>query len=146
MATPPKPPVRSRGPETPSIPQSVFLFRQLERMAVAVGGILTILLGFFLFIRGLGQGGVNVSFIGVVLNGQGPGLAFMAMGVWLLNRCLKTEMKVTIDHKLDGKPIGESTVIVLGKPVSGPDGMPDGGQPPPSTPPDSERPAVKSPE
>ena len=95
--------------------QSVFIVRCVERMLLILAATTMMVLGVWLFARGVPSTDVSVSFLGFVLQGQGPGLALMGTSSWLLYQSLKTPLDVTI--RSEGN---SSRVVVLGSPDAGP--------------------------
>jgi len=82
------------------------VWREIERLLVALGGILSIYLGYRLFIYGIEKGRDRLSVhisekMRIIFSGQGPGLFFMAFGSVLLLVALFTGGASSSGKKLD---------------------------------------------
>jgi hypothetical protein len=102
-------------------PGTVMIVRCVERSLVIIAAISLAFLGVWLYARGIETGEVTISFLGFVSKGQGPGLAMVAIGAFLLYHSLKTPFVVIVRHEPSGTPgtPTSSRIEILGRPAEG---------------------------
>lgn len=70
------------------------LIRMAERSLIVMGGILSIYLGYKLFITGIDKPQGGATFFGIELKNFGPGLFFAALGAVILVTTMKAAIRV----------------------------------------------------
>lgn len=75
------------------------LIRMLERSLIVAGGILSIYLGYKLFVMGIDKSQGEAVAFGIELKNFGPGLFFAALGAIILVTTMRAAIKVSPDVK-----------------------------------------------
>jgi hypothetical protein len=92
--------------------------RCLDRILITLGGILTVYLGYDLFVHGIVTGEVNFSWSKFVVSGQGPGLVFAAGGILVLITCARSPLVIKNQSSPGGARSKRSeTLMTLSEPV-----------------------------
>lgn len=86
----------------------VPLLRMLERSLIVTGGILSIYLGYKLFVMGIDKAQGSASALGIELKNFGPGLFFAALGAVVLVTTMRAAVRVGYDTN-QATALGKST-------------------------------------
>ena len=79
------------------MPATRYLWlRFVERIIVAIGGVISIIMGGWLYSLGIDQGDASFEVGKFIVRGQGPGIVFAGGGVFVLWFCLRTPVTVKI--------------------------------------------------
>ena len=97
------------------------LLRMIERSLIVVGGILSIYLGYKLFVLGVDKSQGEASAFGIHLKNFGPGLFFAALGAVILVTTMQAAIKVGSGTGVGpsaGTPAAELTEAEASKPAA----------------------------
>ncbi len=88
------------------------LIRMAERSLIVIGGILSIYLGYKLFVIGIDRPQGSASALGIELKNFGPGLFFAALGAVILVTTMKAAIRV------DGGGVAPTVTQTAGEPIA----------------------------
>ena len=79
------------------------VLRMMERSLIVLGGILSIFLGYRLFVLGIDKSQGSASALGIELKNFGPGLFFAALGAVILVTTMRAVISVGATAEIPGK-------------------------------------------